>query len=114
MLTHRTSPRSAISNVAEGIVMPGGVTLFAAPMFHLANGAAMLASMNLGNTTAFVPSSTPTGAAESIENEGASQMLLVPTMIQMLVDHPDLEEVRHPRALRQVLDGASAHRARAR
>lgn len=106
MLTHLNLASNAISNVAEGIVMPGGITLFAAPMFHLANGAAMLASMNLGNTTVFVPSFTPTGVLESIQNEGASQMLLVPTMIQMLVDHPDLKQY-DTRALRQVLYGAS-------
>ena len=54
----------------------------------------------------FVPSFTPTGVLESIQNEGASQMLLVPTMIQMLVDHPDLKQY-DTRALRQVLYGAS-------
>jgi acyl-CoA synthetase (AMP-forming)/AMP-acid ligase II len=106
MLTHLNLASNAISNVAERIVMPDGVTLFAAPMFHLANGAAMLASMNLGNATVFVPSFTPTGVLELIQNEGASQMLLVPTMIQMLVDHPDLKKY-DTTSLRHVLYGAS-------
>ena len=106
MLTHLNLASNALSNVAEQIVMPGGITLFAAPMFHLANGAAMLASMTLGNTTVFVPSFTPLGVLEVIQAERATQVLLVPTMIQMLVDHPELPKY-DTASLQRVLYGAS-------
>ncbi|HWS76490.1 MAG TPA: long-chain fatty acid--CoA ligase [Quisquiliibacterium sp.] len=106
MLTHTNLASNALSNVAEQIVMPDGVTLFAAPMFHLANGAAMLAGMTFANTTVFVPSFTPVGVLEVIQSERATQALLVPTMIQMLVDHPDLPKY-DTSSLRSVLYGAS-------
>ena len=106
MLTHTNLASNALSNVAEQIVMPEGVTLFAAPMFHLANGAAMLAGMTYANTTVFVPSFTPVGVLEVIQSERATQALLVPTMIQMLVDHPELPKY-DTSSLRSVLYGAS-------
>ena len=106
MLTHTNLASNALSNVAEQIVMPGGITLFAAPMFHLANGAAMLASMTLGNTTVFVPSFTPAGVLQAIQSERATQVLLVPTMIQMLVDYPERANY-DTTSLLSVLYGAS-------
>lgn len=89
MLTHTNLASNALSNATEQIVAPGGITLFAAPMFHLAAGALMLASMNFGNRCVFVPAFTPVGVLQTIQSERATQALLVPTMIQMLVDHPD-------------------------
>jgi acyl-CoA synthetase (AMP-forming)/AMP-acid ligase II len=106
MLTHTNLASNALSNVAEQIVAAGGITLFAAPMFHLANGAAMLASMTFGNRTVFVPSFTPLGVLEVIQSERATQALLVPTMIQMLVDHPDRPKY-DTTSLERVLYGAS-------
>ena len=90
MLTHTNLASNALSNATEQIVVPGGVTLFAAPMFHLAAGASMLASMTFGNRCVFIPSFTPVGVLQAIQSERVTQALLVPTMIQMLVDHPDL------------------------
>jgi acyl-CoA synthetase (AMP-forming)/AMP-acid ligase II len=97
--------RSALE-ASEQIVHANGVTLFAAPMFHLANGAAMLASMTFGNPTTFVPSFTPVGVLQAIQTHRVTQALLVPTMIQMLVDHP--ERPNHDTSsLKSVLYGAS-------
>ena len=62
--------------------------------------------MTFANTTVFVPSFTPVGVLEVIQSERATQALLVPTMIQMLVDHPDLPKY-DTSSLRSVLYGAS-------
>ncbi len=106
MLSHTNLASNALSNVAEQIVMPDSVTLFAAPMFHLANGAAMLAGMSFATPTVFVPAFTPVGVLEIIQAERVTQALLVPTMIQMLVDHPDLPKY-DTSSMRSVLYGAS-------
>ncbi len=106
MLTHTNLASNALSNVAEQIVHANGVILFAAPMFHLANGAAMLASMNFANLTTFVPSFTPLGVLQAIQTERVTQALLVPTMIQMLVDHPERANYDLS-SMKSVLYGAS-------
>ncbi len=106
MLTHTNLASNALSNVAEQIVHANGVTLFAAPMFHLANGASMLASMTFGNLTTFVPAFNPVGVLQAIQAQRVSQALLVPTMIQMLVDHPERPNY-DTSSLRSVLYGAS-------
>jgi acyl-CoA synthetase (AMP-forming)/AMP-acid ligase II len=73
--------------------------LHAAPMFHLADGASWVARNALGGTHVMVPSFTPAGVARAIEAHRVTDTLLVPTMIQMLVDDPatadaDLSSIR--------------------
>jgi acyl-CoA synthetase (AMP-forming)/AMP-acid ligase II len=67
----------------------GGRTLHVAPMFHIAGCAPWSESMTLGRTHVFVPRFTPAGVAKAIEQYGITDTLLVPTMIQLLVDSPD-------------------------
>jgi acyl-CoA synthetase (AMP-forming)/AMP-acid ligase II len=108
MLSHKACLTSAMGSlVTTDLLGRGGVLLHAAPMFHLAD----IAAWNLGNLTGsthvIVPSFTPAGVIEAIVEHQVTDALLVPTMIQMLVDAPqaaaaDLSSVRH------VLYGASA------
>jgi acyl-CoA synthetase (AMP-forming)/AMP-acid ligase II len=69
-------------------------------MFHLADGAAWTARNCLGGTHVMVAGFTPAGVAAAIEAHRVTEVLLVPTMIQMLVDDPacadaDLSSLRH-------------------
>ncbi|GAA1457036.1 long-chain-fatty-acid--CoA ligase [Williamsia maris] len=101
MLSHRACLTSATGSlVTTDILGRGGVLMHAAPMFHLAD----IAAWNMGNLTGsvhmMVPSFTPTGVIEAIEKHGVTDALLVPTMIQMLIDAPeaataDLSSMRH-------------------
>lgn len=106
MLTHTNLGSIALSNAADQLVRPGGTSLFAAPMFHLAAGAVMLAGLTFGNRCVFVPSFTPLAVLQAIQSERVTQALLVPTMIQMLVDHPDLPSY-DTTSLTDVMYGAS-------
>jgi acyl-CoA synthetase (AMP-forming)/AMP-acid ligase II len=90
MLTHANLYTSALSIVA-GELAPGAVCLHAAPQFHIAGNAITMRQYFSGGTHVFNPSFTPLGVMETIQNEKVTDMLLVPTMIQMLVDHPEIK-----------------------
>jgi acyl-CoA synthetase (AMP-forming)/AMP-acid ligase II len=90
MLSHRNIFTNALAMVAEGAVRHGCVGLHAAPMFHLADGCFMNAMLACGGTHVMVPRFEPIAVMEAIQRDRVTEALLVPTMIQMLVDHPEL------------------------
>ena len=106
MLSHSNLYTNAMSIVAEGAIPRGCVGLHAAPMFHLADGAFMNAMLHVGATHVMVPRFEPVAVMQAIATEQVSDALLVPTMIQMLVDHPELPQ-HDMRSLRGVVYGAS-------
>ena len=85
---------------------PGGRLLHAAPMFHLADGAAWVARNVVGGTHVIVPMFTPAGVADAMARHEVTDVLLVPTMIQMLVDAPEAAEADLTH-LRNLIYGAS-------
>ncbi|MDL5158430.1 acyl-CoA synthetase [Actinomycetospora termitidis] len=107
VLSHANLLVSALGMLATGDLMrPGGRLLHAAPMFHIADGAAWVACTVLGGTHVIVPSFTPTGVAEAIEHHRITDALLVPTMIQLLVDDPATRDADLS-SLRTLIYGAS-------
>jgi long-chain acyl-CoA synthetase len=106
MLSHANLMASALSLIAEGVYPRDALYLHAAPMFHLANGAAMYSMLLNAGTNAVIKGFTPAGVAQVIERFRVTHMLLVPTMIQMFVDQPGLEG-RDFSSLRQIMYGAS-------
>jgi acyl-CoA synthetase (AMP-forming)/AMP-acid ligase II len=106
MLSHCNLYTNSINLVAEGGISANCVGLHAAPMFHLADGAFMNGMLAGGGCHVMLPRFEPRAVLEAIANEGVTDALLVPTMIQMLVDHPELP--RHDLSrLRNMLYGAS-------
>ena len=90
MLSHSNLMVNALNALGEGL-WPGSTTyLHAAPMFHLANGAAMYSVLLSGGSNAIIQGFTPDGVAAAIQRDRVTDVLLVPTMIQMFVDHPKL------------------------
>ncbi|MFB8006513.1 long-chain fatty acid--CoA ligase [Nocardia sp. NPDC056000] len=101
MLSHANLTASALGGVASGYLFSPGVRfLHAAPMFHLADLAGWYATVMLGGTHVMIPAFDPVATLHAIERHGVTASLLVPVMIQLLVDHPataehDLSSVRH-------------------
>jgi acyl-CoA synthetase (AMP-forming)/AMP-acid ligase II len=102
MLSHSNLLVSSMGGgaTAGGFVVPDGRFLHAAPMFHLAAIAAWLGRGLVGGTHVIVPMFSPAAVAQAIERHAVTEVLLVPTMIQMLVAHledepADLSGVRH-------------------
>lgn len=71
-------------------MQPGDRILHTAPMFHIADwcmcvGAAIVAGSNF-----FLPGFEPVEVMQSIARQRIQKMLMVPTMINMVVHHPEL------------------------
>ncbi|WP_158814306.1 long-chain fatty acid--CoA ligase [Methylocapsa sp. S129] len=90
MLSHDNLMANALNALSEGLFPSEAIYLHAAPMFHLANGAAMFALLLSGGANVIIKAFSPEAAMASIEREKVTEVLLVPTMIQMTVDHPAL------------------------
>ena len=66
--------------------------LHAAPMFHLADLGSALLHTALGGSHVFLPAFDPVATMAAIAEHQVADVLLVPTMIQMIVDHPQVGE----------------------
>jgi acyl-CoA synthetase (AMP-forming)/AMP-acid ligase II len=101
MLSHNNLLTSAIGSLASGVfLMPGGRLLHTAPLFHLAGIAAWAAGCLVGSTHVIVPMFSPAEVMKTIAEHDVTDALLVPTMVQMVVDDPatadhDLSSLRH-------------------
>ena len=107
MLSHDNMGSSAMALCCEGVAEPGGCYLHAAPMFHLADMGIAASQWVMGSTHSFVPAFNPEAVLQAIERDRVTHVLLVPTMIQMLVDHPAMKQGRDLSSLKWVLYGAS-------
>ena len=90
MLSHGNLMANALNALGEGLWPSSTIYLHAAPMFHLANGAAMYSVLLSGGSNVVIQGFTPDGVAAAVQKERVTDVLLVPTMIQMFVDHPTL------------------------
>jgi acyl-CoA synthetase (AMP-forming)/AMP-acid ligase II len=107
MLSHTNLVTSALGSLASGhFLTPGGRYLHAAPMFHLADFGAWTAQTLLGGAHVVVPRFDPTLVLEAIETHQVTSALLVPTMIQMVIEHPRVADF-DTSSLQVLLYGAS-------
>lgn len=90
MVTHRGLLTSAMGalNVSRAYE-PGGSTLVAAPMFHVTALAGSTAQSLVGGTQVFVPRFDAADVLRLIDRHRITTLPLVPTMIQLLCEHPD-------------------------
>lgn len=89
MLSHDALCQNSLFAVAEGMARAGAVGLHAAPLFHIAAITVLGFLWTVGGTHVTLPTFTPLGVLEVVERERINTTVLVPTMIQMMVDHPD-------------------------
>jgi long-chain acyl-CoA synthetase len=106
MLSHGNLMANALQSIAEDVFTANAVYLHAAPMFHLANGSAMFCMLLTAGTNVFIKAFSPEAVAQAFERSRVTHALLVPTMIQMFVDHPGIAGQKFP-ALQQIVYGAS-------
>ncbi|NUS43791.1 MAG: long-chain-fatty-acid--CoA ligase [Mycobacteriaceae bacterium] len=107
MLSHDNVVVSALGVLASGhVVSPHGRLLHAAPMFHV-GGIAYWAAGNVhGAEHVIVPMFDPAAVLGAIARHAVTDALLVPTMIQRLVDSPELGDYDCG-TLRHLVYGAS-------
>lgn len=106
MLTHK----NMLSNIAhsDGVYnyQPADIYLHAAPMFHLADGAAVFSHTSRGATQTFIPRFDPKLVLETVSRERVSLLLLVPTMLNFVLQQPELDSYDLS-SLRHLTYGAS-------
>lgn len=106
MLSHSNICSSSVSIAASEIAPAGCRFLHAAPMFHLADFAMVQAVFMAGGTHVVVPGFDVSAVLSTIEQAQVSDVLLVPTMVQMLLDSDGIGQADLS-CLKRIVYGAS-------
>ncbi|MBS0540674.1 MAG: long-chain fatty acid--CoA ligase [Proteobacteria bacterium] len=92
MLTHTNLVVNAL-NAVKGIGFDTDTAyIHSGPMFHLADGASTFGVTLAGGRHAFVPRFEPVEVLQTIASEKMTHAQFVPTMINMIVNHPRFRE----------------------
>ncbi|MCK8784762.1 long-chain fatty acid--CoA ligase [Roseomonas sp. NAR14] len=106
MLSHRNMWSALVGRLAD---IPTGrerVQLHTAPLFHVAGFGGMLVQLHAGSTGVFLQNFDAVALMETIEREGVTDVMLVPTMLSALLEHPEFRPERL-RTLRRLTYGAA-------
>lgn len=106
MLSHGNLFADALGSQAVAGLDFRSVTLHAAPAFHVAGTGLILQSVARLNTNVILPMFDPKAVMVTAEKEQAQDMFLVPTMLRMLMNHPDFGK-HDMSSLRYFMYGAS-------
>ena len=106
MLTHHNLLSNTEHSHAAYQFKESDIYLHAAPMFHLADGAAVFSNTARASTQVFIPRFDPLAVLDAIQTERVSSVLLVPTMINFVLQVPGVSKYDLS-SLRQVSYGAS-------
>lgn len=98
---------AVVANVLGNLVdpRPGDAILHAAPLVH-ASGTFIMPFWLRGAAAAILPGFDPASYLAAIERRRPTALVLVPTMLQMLVEHPGIERVDMS-SVETILYGAS-------
>jgi long-chain acyl-CoA synthetase len=104
------SQRNVVSNAQHAIMTFGfaerDTWLHVAPMFHLADAWACYALAMVGGSHVFIPAFAPQATLEAIAKHRVTKTILVPTMINFVVNFPAVKEY-DTSSLDTILYGAS-------
>jgi long-chain acyl-CoA synthetase len=106
MLSHANSVACGISSLADGLFTENAIYMTAMPMFHTGGIWPFVSCMASGATTVLMPGFDAEQILKAIQKEGVTESLLVPTMIQRLIEHPKFAEY-DTSSFTQCLYGAS-------
>jgi len=106
MLSHNALAGNALCNLLDVNYDADEVILAVAPMFHQAGMCIVIRALVRGCKTVFVEAFDPAKVLEAIAREGATLTLMVPTMLQRLIEHPDFAAY-DTTSLRKIIYGAS-------
>jgi acyl-CoA synthetase (AMP-forming)/AMP-acid ligase II len=106
MLSHTNFYVGGVANAHELNMKEGMVYLHAAPMFHIADLIWFSAVTFMAGTHVVIPMFTPDGTLAAIETHKPTQVLLVPAMLQMVMQSDKLAQT-DVSSLCQIAYGAS-------
>lgn len=107
MLSHANLVTSSLGMLSVGSFLGDGARLLhVAPLFHLADLATWAAQTALGGTHVMLSTLNPEDILTTVEQQRITDVLLVPTMLQLVVDHPRVDQFDLS-SLTNVMYGAS-------
>jgi long-chain acyl-CoA synthetase len=106
MLSHANLWSAAVARLAELPNPSEGISLLVAPLFHVAGLGRLVSQIVIGATSVIEPVFRADTVLNAIEQHGVNDVVLVPSMLQMLLDHPAFEPTRL-RSLQRIVHGAS-------
>jgi long-chain acyl-CoA synthetase len=106
MLSHKNIVSNAINAIMATSYTGHDIYLHAAPMFHLADIGSTFAFTMLGARHVFIPMFNPLHVLQAIQNEKVTVTVLVPTMINAVLNHPEVDNYDLS-SLRRLVYGAS-------
>jgi long-chain acyl-CoA synthetase len=106
MLNHRNLLSNSHHMLINFPLIKDEVYCHAAPMFHLANGGAMYGNTTHGTKHTFLKAFDAKAAMEIIQKEKVTSVVMVPAMINFLLNHPDIAQYDLS-SLKRIIYGAS-------
>ncbi len=106
MLSHNNIMANALNIHPATQANEDTVYVHAAPMFHLADNAMTFVVTGYGGTHYFLPRFEPVALMQAVQTHRATLLLIVPTMVNMMVFHPDVSNYDLS-SVRRLLFGAS-------
>ena len=92
MLSHANQVTNALQTRMAFDMGKDSIYLNVAPMFHAANMIGMLNATMAASRHVFVPMFTPDIVLETVQKENVSHAVMVPTMVNMVFHHPDIDD----------------------
>jgi len=106
MLSHKNVSTHALGTVAELHLTDSDVWIHVAPLFHLADAWATWAITLVGGTHVLVREFDSKTVFETIQKEKVTITNLIPTMLNLMVNHPEVKKYDY-RSLRALLSGGA-------
>ncbi len=106
MLTHKNVKSHALGTIAEFHLNDSDHWFHVAPLFHLADAWATFAITWVGGKHIIIPSFAPLEVLRMIEREQVTLTNLIPTMLNMMVNHPSVAQYDYS-SLRILLSGGA-------
>lgn len=106
MLTHGNLWSSTVARLAEISTPRDSISLLVAPLFHVAGLGRLVSQVVIGATSVLESQFRVEQFLQTMETRGVQDVVLVPSMLQLLLDHPDFRPERLS-ALQRIVHGAS-------
>nr|WP_145552334.1 long-chain fatty acid--CoA ligase [Variovorax boronicumulans] len=94
VLSHLNLWSSAMGRMAQVPSSADAVALHVAPMFHLASAGRLISHTLIGGSAMVLPTFRPDSVVDAIERHAVAEVVLIPSMLQMLLDHPSFDPAR--------------------
>ncbi|RCW69470.1 acyl-CoA synthetase [Pseudorhodoferax soli] len=94
VLSHLNLWSSAMGRMAQVPSSADAVALHVAPMFHLASAGRLISHTLIGGSAMVLASFRADSVVDAIERHAVAEVVLIPSMLQMLLDHPCFDPAR--------------------